>query len=237
MKQLDLTLSTPEENLALDEALLDLCDTGGEEVLRFWESDSHFVVLGYSNKIDEETNREICAQQKIKILRRVSGGGTVLQGPGCLNYSLILNTRHTDVATVTGTNHFVMSRLRSALAKQLHKPVTIEGHTDLAINGLKFSGNAQRRKQNALLFHGTLLYHFDFEKVEGLLKPPPRQPEYRAGRSHRDFLMNLNEDEGTIKSVLAETWKAKTILESIPREAVQKLIEEKYSKEEWNSKF
>ena len=38
MKCLDLTLDTPAENLACDEALLDLCETGGEEVLlEYWD--------------------------------------------------------------------------------------------------------------------------------------------------------------------------------------------------------
>ena len=37
MKQLDLTLPSPAENLACDEALLDWCEeNGGEEILRFW---------------------------------------------------------------------------------------------------------------------------------------------------------------------------------------------------------
>jgi len=37
MNYLDLTLPSPEENLACDEALLELCDEGlGDEVLRVW---------------------------------------------------------------------------------------------------------------------------------------------------------------------------------------------------------
>ena len=237
MKLLDLSLKLPEENLALDEALLDACEEGGEEVLRFWESETVFAVVGYSNKVTEEMNLVACKQNNVGIFRRSSGGGTVLQGPGCLNYSLILHTQSPGLESVTGTNQFIMARLRTELAKKLHKPVTIEGHTDLAIEGLKFSGNAQRRKKTGILFHGTFLLNFDFEKIEALLQPPPRQPEYRQNRSHRYFVMNLKEDAGTIKAIVSTAWKADKPLAAIPREMMRRLIEEKYSKDEWNFKF
>src|SRR5689334_4969218 len=91
MNWLDLTLSSPSLNLALDEALLDQCEEGSsDEVLRFWEPREPFVVLGYSNKVLSEVNLSYCRENNIPVLRRTSGGGTVLQGPGCLNYSLVL---------------------------------------------------------------------------------------------------------------------------------------------------
>ncbi len=91
MKHLDLTLPSPAENLACDEALLDWREeNGGEEILRFWESPETFVVVGYANKIATEVNVENCRAKQIPIFRRCSGGGTVLQGAGCLNYALIL---------------------------------------------------------------------------------------------------------------------------------------------------
>src|ERR1041384_3554800 len=91
MKLLDLTLPTPAENLACDEALLDACEGGAaDEVLRFWESSTPFVVVGYGNKVAREVNVAACEARGIPILRRCSGGGTVVQGPGCLSYALVL---------------------------------------------------------------------------------------------------------------------------------------------------
>src|ERR1035441_2815400 len=91
MKLCDLTLPTPEENLACDEVLLDLCEAGGsDEVLRFWAPPQYFVVVGYANKAATEVNLPVCRELVIPVLRRCTGGGTVLQGPGVLNYSLIL---------------------------------------------------------------------------------------------------------------------------------------------------
>ena len=90
MKWLDLTFDTPAANLACDEALLDDAEQhGGPGLLRFWEPRQYFVVLGYAKKFAEETRVEACREENIPIHRRCSGGGTVLQGPGCLNYSQI----------------------------------------------------------------------------------------------------------------------------------------------------
>src|SRR5450432_1212164 len=91
MKRLDLTLPSPAENLAVDEALLDVCEAGnGEETLLFWEPCETFVGVGYANKIATEVNVAACEAKKIPIFRRCSGGGTVVQGAGCLYYALIL---------------------------------------------------------------------------------------------------------------------------------------------------
>src|SRR3954454_25007928 len=91
MKLFDLTLATPGENLACDEALLDACEEeGAGEVLRFWEPREYFVVLGYANEARREVDLEFCATRSIRVLRRCTGGGTVLQGPGSLNYTLVL---------------------------------------------------------------------------------------------------------------------------------------------------
>jgi lipoate-protein ligase A len=229
-------LSSPAENLACDEALLDQSEAhGGSRVLRFWESTTHFVVLGYANKVREEVELDACRANSVPILRRCSGGGTVLQGPGCLNYSVILRIGDkSELQSVTGANHFVMARNRKALASLLGKDVTVEGHTDLAVGGLKFSGNAQRRKREWLLFHGTFLLKFDLGLIEKLLLPPARQPEYRQGRSHTKFVTQLNIARDVVKSALREAWDADKPKTDIPHERIAQLIAEKYSRDEWN---
>src|SRR6267378_7054611 len=184
MKLLDLTLASPAENLACDEALLDWCEAGaGEEVLRFWEPREHFVVVGYANKVTMEVNVAACEACGVPILRRCSGGGTVLQGTGCLNYALVLPITHnTPMRTISAANQFIMERNRVAIESVIRNPqsvIRVQGHTDLTIAGLKFSGNSQRRRRRFLLFHGTFLLDFDIALVEALLSPPSKQPAYR----------------------------------------------------------
>src|SRR5256884_9991393 len=148
MKYCDLTLPSAEENLACDEVLLDLCDEGDAgEVIRFWEPAQYFVVVGYGNKLATEVNVPFCQLNTIPVLRRCSGGGTVLQGPGCLNYSLILPISESGpLQSIPATNGFILKRHQAALSELLQAPIEMQGHTDLAIGGLKISGNSQRRK-------------------------------------------------------------------------------------------
>ena len=84
MRYCDLTLSTPAENLACDEALLQLAEEDGAagEILRVWEPMQYFVVVGYANRVATEVNLPFCQDNGVPVLRRCTGGGTVLQGPG-----------------------------------------------------------------------------------------------------------------------------------------------------------
>jgi lipoate-protein ligase A len=237
LKILNATFSDPARNLACDEALLDELDEGtGHPTLRFWMSATPFVVLGYGNQLASEVNVAECHRRNIPILRRCSGGGTVLQGYGCLNYSLTLPIAD-ETATITSANTNVMTRHRDVFSKLLNRDIDVQGHTDLTIGSLKFSGNAQRRKKNALLFHGCFLLDFDLDLISALLTHPTKEPTYRAHRPHADFLTNLHLPESTVKSALVEAWNAteKAALPSHIR--IEPLVAQKYNNPAWNEKF
>jgi lipoate-protein ligase A len=239
MNCLDLTLPTPAENLACDEALLDTAEAGElGEVLRFWEPRQHFVVVGYANKVATEVNVSACDRRDVPILRRCSGGGTVLQGPGCLNYTLVLKIQGSNpLNSISVANQFIMERNRAAVESLLDRQVKVQGHTDLACNGLKFSGNSQRRRRRFLLFHGTFLVNLDLALVESLLPPPSKQPAYRQNRSHQVFLMNLQLPAMAVKAALRKAWCATTPMATVPRSDIERLVHEKYSKSDWTMKF
>jgi lipoate-protein ligase A len=242
MKLLDLTLPSPAENLACDEALLDWCEAGGgDEVLRFWESPKHFVVVGYANKVDTEVNVAACEARGIPILRRCSGGGTVVQGPGCLNYGLVLRiTADGPTRNISAANQFIMERNREAIESAIgnrQSAIEIRGHTDLSLDGLKFSGNSQRRRKHFLLFHGTFLLDFDLTLVSELLHMPSKQPDYRRSRSHSEFVANVNVSADDVKMAMQRTWKATAEFPVQPQSEIANLSEQKYSKPEWNRKF
>jgi len=239
MKFCDLTLSSPAENLACDEALLDQAEEGlGEEVLRVWEPTQSFVVLGYANKISTEVNLPFCERNGIPVLRRCTGGGAVLQGPGCLNYSLVLRAEHSwPVGNIPAANSFILDRHRSVIEALAGTGVERQGQSDLTIGGLKFSGNAQRRKRRFLLFHGTFLLHADIGLIQKALPMPSRQPGYRANRSHSEFLVNLTITPRQLKGALAQIWDATEPLTRVPSAQTTLLAQTKYSSHEWNFKF
>ena len=238
MKLLDHSFETPEENLACDEALLDACESGGPEVLRFWSSKRWFVVLGHGGHVSREVKLEVSGPEGIPILRRCSGGGTVLQGPGCLNYALVLSIRGPGpLTTVTGTNRAIMERLREALAPLVGGDIRVQGITDLTVGDLKFSGNAQRRKREALLFHGTFLLNLDLTQVTRYLAAPQRQPDYRQERPHGSFLCNLGLEQKQVTAALQQAWGASDPFTALPDEAVSRLVRERYGEPAWNQKF
>ena len=192
MRLLDLSYPDPESNLALDEALLDEAEAGrGQETLRIWKSPVRFAVLGVSQKAGEEVHRDACVRDGVPILRRCSAGGCVLQGPGCLNFTLILDQRHRpEIATVRGSYCYIFDRLKASFAAA-GVAILHQGSSDLVVAGRKVSGNAQRRKKRFILHHGTLLYGADLCRIEAYLKEPKDRPEYRGDKTHEDFVGNI----------------------------------------------
>jgi lipoate-protein ligase A len=239
VKYLDLTFSDPASNLACDEALLELCEKRGEEgVLRVWEPADYFVVVGYSNKLLSEVNVSACDAKRIPVLRRFSGGGAVLQGPGCLNYSLVARNERLGIpADLTDSYRYVLSRHLSLCANHGAAAVQIQGISDLALDGRKFSGNAQYRKRLCSLFHGTFLLHFDIALIEKCLRMPSRQPAYRNGRSHESFLCNLNMAPQDVRMALRQVWGAEEALHEVPLDRIEALVGERYSRRQWNFKY
>lgn len=208
LRLLDLTLPSPTENLALDDALLDeLEEQGGDPVLRFWESAQYFVVLGPSCRLFDDVHTDACQQDAIPVLRRASGGGTVLQGPGCLSYAFVLPlTLHPDLTDIRATNRLILERIAHALHRW-EPAIAFRGISDLAIDGKKVSGNAQRRTRHALLFHGTVLHAMSGDLITRYLKQPARQPDYRADRPHGTFLRTIDVSPTDLKIAIAGAWE------------------------------
>lgn len=233
MRFLSHTLPTLSENLALDEALLLLAEEGASgEVLRLWEWTSAAVVLGAAGQVAVDVEVERCRRDGVEIRRRSSGGGTVLLGPGCLMYSLILSYERADpLKTIHGSYRWILGRMSAALASL--GSVEPAGICDLAIGDRKFSGNAQQRKRSFLLHHGTLLYNFPLESIPRYLRQPNDMPEYRANRPHTDFVMNLPTDGPTLERLLREAWQPDADGIELPMDRVRILLEDRYLREDW----
>ena len=126
---------------------------------------------------------------------------------GCLNYSLVLPIDfHAALASVTTTNQWIMERQRQILSSLLEGVVTCEGDTDLAWEGIKVSGNAQRRLRQACLFHGSILCKASLEDLGQVLSHPSREPSYREGRPHAQFVRNTELDPAELAEALLQAW-------------------------------
>jgi len=200
--------ATVREHLIWDEYLLRACEEGqiGPSI-RTWVANEPTVVLGYSNRPDREVHMALCRQRGIPVLRRTSGGGTVLLDAGCLNYSLILPVvYHPSMASVTLTNQYIMEKQRRMLELCLGRKVALRGYTDLVIGDRKVSGNAQRRVRSSVLFHGSFLCNADLGLIDEVLAFPSRQPAYRQARAHSQFLINLGISVSDLSQAVLSYW-------------------------------
>ena len=185
---------TLAQNVYFDDVLFQLAvKHKSGEVLRFWESPSYGIVLGRIGQEVDDVNPITTMQDNIPIIRRASGGGTVVQGPGCLNYALVLSKQKYPILNDLGKSYqWISEKIIGALATQ-GIAATFCPISDLALksNNRKFSGNAQRRAKDYVLHHGTILYDFDLNLVSKYLKMPKEMPEYRNARTHKDFVTNI----------------------------------------------
>ena len=264
------TLSTAEENLAFDEALVETADSFpfdesiadepamgfgcANEMLRVWQLESPCVVLGRGSKWAEEVNELDCQRDGIPVLRRASGGASIVAGPGCLMYSVLISYQNRPAWRALDVAHQkVMSRICKAVQRtvdmfQLPLKIAIQGTCDLTTNGRKFSGNALRCKRNWMLYHGTILCSMPLEWLPLYLREPPRQPDYREKREHGAFVTNLLDTadsgnatafQGELVRQLALVWNATQPWDSCPwrdeADAVAKrLLAERYSNPQWH---
>jgi lipoate-protein ligase A len=235
----DTTLPTAAENLAFDEALLEDAEQDqatDREAIRLWELKSPAIVIGRASRIEEEVYLETARRMSLPVLRRCSGGSTVLLGRGCLIYSLLLSYElRPAIRGIDQAHRLVIGKLHRAIANQLpdveHRDVC-----DLVWRGKKFSGNALRCKRTHLLYHGTILYDFPIRSVGELLREPPRQPDYRARRSHSEFVDNVPVDRDLLIQDLCSQWQAES-QPSIPNtESIHRLVELRYGRDEWHAR-
>ncbi len=259
MLRLNLTLPTPAENVALDEALLDWAEeeTANREVLRIWESPQPMVVAGRSSRVGQEINAAECERRYIPIVRRSSGGAAIVAGPGCLMYALVLNyTARPELRDISRAHAFVLDRLANAL-NTLSLQTTRAGTSDLVIadcgfslpqstirnpkseiaTARKFSGNSLRVKRTHCLYHGTLLYDADLALLAGCLRMPPRQPDYRGARQHVDFLTNLPSSRSQLVAAIDAAFPTTAELTDVPWARVQDLVATRFGQECWNREF
>ena len=238
-----LAVSLPgvEENLALDEALLDAAHEGrlAVPVVRTWMATKPAVVVGSSSRIDEEVDRVACATAGVPILRRPSGGLTVVLGPGCIMWSVVLPLTAATPA-IEKIHAAVLDPLAAALVAA-GRPIVRRGSRDLALTTAdgerKVSGNALRVRRGGVLYHGTLLDSFDLDLVDRLLRHPPREPGYRAGRPHTAFLANLHLGRKPLNAAVRQAFGAMPDRQEWPADRVAALVRERYSSPGWTERL
>ena len=237
MIQIDNFSTDPAYNLALEEFLhlhrQPLCD-----VFLLWQNEPTVVIGRHQNTFDE-IHRDYVEAAGVHVMRRNSGGGAVYHDLGNLNFSFLVDDCE---------NGFHFERFTQPVIRTLEQlGVTAEnsGRNDIAIAGLKISGNAQFRCNGRLLHHGTILFDANLENLAKALNVAPEKYVSRAVASIRSRVTNVCEHlaahipisefrEQLAKNVMAEYGIKPDSLSDREQEAVCRLRDEKYRCWEWN---
>jgi lipoate-protein ligase A len=156
-----------------------------------WAPAERSVVVGISSRVDVEVDRAACEADGLAIVRRGSGGATVLVTPEVVCFSLCFaHERFGDAATIGGAYRRAVVVLAEAFGA-LGIATGFERPCDLTVGERKLVGMAQSRKRSASLVHGVVPVALAIDDVEQYLRHPAEEPRYRAGRSHHEFMTTV----------------------------------------------
>ncbi|GAB4377306.1 MAG: lipoate--protein ligase [Salibacteraceae bacterium] len=226
---------TPQENLAFEEWYFNNFE---EPSLRLWINPPS-VVVGKHQCAFGEVNLNYCRQLGLPVIRRISGGGTVVHDYGNVNFSFFGFTDPENVVDY----HNNLTRMANAL-KSLGYPVEISPRNDLFIAGAKISGNAQHISKGKFIHHGTLLYNSNLERLSACIRPSNEVITHKGVKSVRSKVTNLighcnvgstSQFVELLMTALCEASEAEHwILTPEKLQAFDKARSEKYTSSEWN---
>lgn len=176
-----------------DFALLDAVEGGGPASVHVWTSATSAVVLGVSLDAEQEADLDACRERGVAVVRRASGGGAVVVGPGTVQVAFAFPHAISPLlATIEGTKRYCAGLMIEALGRAgCNASLEVDRSGDLRHEDRKVAGVALARRRSASLLHATLLVEADLALLGAVLRHPAREPDYRGGRRHEDFVANV----------------------------------------------
>ena len=208
----DLDIGTYDEDESLLRAVID----DGQPRLSIYQPSKSAVILGRGSNPERELNLDHCLADRVPLLRRRGGGCAVFIDPGNVIVSIAL-----PAAGINHTHQYfdlLTDWLLDGLEVMGYHGIYRDGISDLVLGHRKIAGSCVYRTKGLLYYSATLLVASDFGKIERYLKHPPREPAYRQGRIHREFLGKLAPN-GTIRDtgrLVMELQRTLFLNETIP---------------------
>jgi lipoate-protein ligase A len=174
---------------SLDDALFERAERTTQPQRAVYTPPETMVVLGRGSKVAREVDLTRCQTDGVPVFRRRGGGCTVVLDPGNVIVSTVFFAP--GMIDVGRTLRGCADWLQSGLSALGYRDIERAGISDLAIGGQKISGSCLYRSRSLVYFSATLLVDADLPALERYLVHPPREPDYRKGRSHGDFVGRL----------------------------------------------
>lgn len=220
-------------NLASEEYLLKQTD---KFCIYLWVND-RAVIVGTNQNAIEEVNLAYTEKAGIKVVRRLTGGGTVYHDKGNICYTVIAPYNQEE-------EHY--KKFTAPIIEYLNDlgvKAEFSGRNDITIDGKKISGNAQTVFKDRIMHHGTILFNTDGAELEKALNPSKIKMQSKGIKSVRARVTNVIEHLNNKMSVeefkkgLEEKFKKTCIpyeFDDKDLASIQTLVVEKYSKFSWN---
>lgn len=183
----------PDSEIMNSPALFDFC---------IWRPDSTYIVLGRANNPETALYTDKVIQDGLRVLKRPSGGETVILTPSMAVFSIKFpqTSRERPRSVFDKINSHLISSFESAGIQNLNT----KGISDLSIGNLKIMGSSMYLKNNTLFYHAVLNVSEDINLISKYLKHPSKEPDYRKGRSHSEFVTSLHKEGYSISVSEAE---------------------------------
>lgn len=201
--KLDAKISFPVKTYAFDQHLLDRVRHTGKPKIAIYPFAFPAVVAGRGSDLETEIRLSRCARDQMPVFRRKGGGCSVFLDSGTLIVSMILPAK--GFAGIqhlfNQCNHSLIQALETAGLSGIYQ----DGVSDLVLADRKVGGTSLYRSNNLAYYSASLLVSTDLDAMDRYLFHPPREPDYRKHRSHKDFVMRLdNAFSGMTPATLAD---------------------------------
>ena len=163
-----------------------------------WIPDKLYIVIGRSNTVEESVFIKKAHIDKVKILKRPSGGETVILSPK----TLVISVKLTINNSLNTHKYFriINEQIIAVLQKLGIRDLNMKGISDISIGNKKILGSSIYNKSGTIFYHAVLNASESTELIEKYIKHPKREPDYRKGRSHSEFVTSIK-DEGYKESL------------------------------------